>query len=94
MLETFDKDPSYKLGKINQILRTKYGVEIDYSSPELEDSLYEMEDLKRNILAESHFNSYHANPHYVKLTLICEALRIYLKEIAPRRIRRKKHLGV
>ena len=44
---------------------------------------------KDDIVNESQFNSYHTNPEYTKHTLILEAVRLYLTEIAPKRLRRK-----
>lgn len=88
MLNNLDDDTTYKLRKINSVLHSRYGVEIDYSVVD-HAKLSEMEAVRDGIICESAFNSYHTNPTYTKLTLICEAVRLYLREIAPRRIRRK-----
>ncbi len=44
---------------------------------------------KDDIVNESQFNSYNTNPDYAKHTLILEAVRLYLAEIAPKRMRKK-----
>lgn len=81
--------PNYQLNKILRLLETLYGLTIDFdavkSKAELE-SIYEAYGLERlNIIREAHHNSYNQNSDYTKACLIQEAIRIFLKEIAPKR---------
>ncbi len=82
--------------RLNQIVHTLkhvhgFDLNLDESSVDQIETLGTSSELiKNNIVNESAFNSWHANPDYAKHMLIIEAARIYLKEIAPRR--RPRHL--
>ena len=82
---------NYRLEKILQVLNKQYGVNIDFESSEefLKDSYETNKNIKNKVIQESKFNSYHSNEEYVKATLIMEAIKIYLVEIAPKRKRRR-----
>lgn len=86
-------DVSYQ--QINAILLKRFGVEIDFSSSskDLRDLMEHYID-KREALVRDHGNNVViSSAEYVKSHLITEAVRIFLREIAPRRInkiRRKK----
>ena len=41
--------------------------------------------VKTKILLESPYNAYNNNPQYMKASLICEAIKLFLSEIAPAR---------
>jgi len=41
------------------------------------------ENARQRILLEAPYNTYFNDPNYVKATLVCEALRLFLSEIAP-----------
>lgn len=82
--------------KIRQLIKSlneDYGIDIapyfELSESELKLFINDLEVTKKSIVAESDFNSYHTNPRYVRAALLCEAVKMVLKEIAPKRIKRK-----
>lgn len=82
--------------KIRQLIKSlneDYGIDIapyfELSESELKSFIDDLEITKKSIVAESDFNSYHTNPQYVRAVLLCEAVKMVLKEIAPKRMRRK-----
>ena len=80
--------------RLNQILHTLAHVHnfvLDQDDPQQLRSLQEHYTAEQSAIVESSaFNSYHANPAYVKASLITEAVRL-LFEIAPKR--RKKSVS-
>jgi hypothetical protein len=95
-LNHFETTTDAKLNQLLSTLKNVHGItfDMDLSVPDADKSLLECqkeyENLKNKIIAESKFNSYQQNPDYVKSILILEAINIMLKEIAPRRLKRKK----
>lgn len=79
----------HKLAKLDALLNQLYGLQIDWNSPVayLESVLANYEDRKALVLSEG-FSSL-SSPEYGKAVLITEAIRTYLREIAP--ARRKKN---
>jgi len=82
----FEKDSRLKM--FDQLLNQLYGIKIDWEAPEsyLESVLAHYQDRKKTVLAEGACAM--QNPEYAKSVLITEAIRVYLREIAP--VRRKK----
>lgn len=84
--------PNYRLNKLLHTLNAVYGVKIDFDGNDdatLQQVMESYGEKKSAILRECGFNSYNGNEEYTKATLIMEAIKIYLVEIAPKRIRRK-----
>lgn len=86
--------PNYRLSRIVRVLESLYALTIDFgaatSRAELQ-SIYEEYGLVRSqIVREAHFNSYNQNPDYAKACLIQEAIHIFLSEVAPKRMNRRK----
>ncbi len=81
----FKSNPSQKLQQINNLLNQLYGLSIDWTSPQLhlESVLANYEDRKELMLAEGMVGM--TSPDYTKTVLIVEAIRMYLREIAPNR---------
>lgn len=74
-------------------LESVHGVKLDFDSNSIEEiqALGEScEIVKNSIVKESAFNTAFQNPDYTKNMLILEAVRIYLAEIAPKRMSKKK----
>ena len=92
----FKTSEKVRLNQVLHTLKSVHGVDIriDLGSSTAERDLMEChrsyEKIKRRIIGESHFNSYQQNPEYIKSMLILEAVRMMLKEIAPKRQRRRK----
>lgn len=84
--------PEYKLSKIINTLRNVYGVNIN-----LNENCHELLEKSLNnrkaIIMSEKFNTYHLNNEYNKELMISEALKLYLTEIAPKRLGRKKKKG-
>ena len=95
-LNQFDKSEIARLDQILHTLNAVHGIKlsVDLSSPTVAKDLIEIkqsyEQLRSKIIQESSFNSYQQNPEYSKSILILEAVKIILKEIAPKRRRHKK----
>lgn len=84
--------PNFRLNKLLHTLNAVYGVTIDFDGNDdstLEEVMESCKETKNAILREHGFNTYNRNEEYTKATLIMEAIKIYLVEIAPKRIRRK-----
>jgi hypothetical protein len=78
-----------RLAKLDALLNQLYGLQIDWESPEdhLESVLANYEGKKAAVVSEGLVAL--TNPEYGKALLIAEAIRTYLREIAP--LRRKKN---
>lgn len=85
-----------KLIKLRDTLQKEFGVDLDIyfglSESELSQFIKDLENRKKEIIFESDFNSYYQNPEYTRTSLLLEALRVILREIAPKRLS-KKHKG-
>lgn len=82
-----------KLNKILSSLKNSFGITINFnkiSTQKLEETFVKFSRLKQKIVENSNFNSYVQDPNYAKATLVCEAINVYLKEIAPNRKRRHR----
>lgn len=75
-----------QLDKLNKIINESFGFEIDFnSSPEHLLDVYRHYSDKREALSkEMRFDE-----QYKKAVLVAETVRVYLREIAPKRRRRK-----
>ncbi len=92
-INDFENSNEYKLTQIIHTLKNVYGVELKLNESSEEDLLglrHSSEIIKNSIVSESQFNTYNANPEYTKHTLIMEAVRLYLTEIAPKRQKKNK----
>lgn len=81
----FKTSSEQKLAKLAEMLNQMYGIQIDWDSPkqELESVLSHYWDKRTVITRES--SNVNMNADYTKSVLITEAIRIYLREIAPAR---------
>lgn len=81
-----------KVAPLNERLAHQHGVQIDFASDEqhLRQVLEHYHAKREFILAEHGETAAINDPNYAKAVLISEAVRMYLREIAPKRIRRKK----
>jgi hypothetical protein len=75
------------LQRILSSLKKIYNTSIDFSlsTAQLTELHNFYNSKKEAILRESSFNSYCTNPEYTKALLVCEAIKIFLSEIAPGR---------
>ena len=95
-LNQFTTSNAARLHQILATLETVHGVKIniDLASDTAEKNLNEChetyESLRNRIIKESAFNSYQQNPEYIKSSLILEAVKLMLVEIAPKRRRQRK----
>ena len=93
-LNQFTTSNAARLHQILATLETVHGVKIniDLASDTAEKNLNEChetyESLRNRIIKESAFNSYQQNPEYIKSSLILEAVKLMLVEIAPKQIGR------
>lgn len=95
-LNQFESTTDIKLQQILSTLRHVHGINLNFDINTVDgerallECQQEYEAKKDNIVKESAFNSYQQNPEYIKTMLILEAVRVILKEIAPKRRRSKK----
>lgn len=87
----FLNSPADRFKMLNNMLAEMYGLQIDWNSGD--DHLQAVMEHyweKRSALTEQYYaGSSQDGSEYSKNVLIVEAIRIYLKEIAPRRIKKK-----
>ena len=92
-INDFENSNDYKLHQILHTLKSVHGVELKFeeSTPaDLAQLRQSSEIIKNSIVSESQFNTYNTNPEYTKHTLIMEAIRLFLTEIAPKRQKKTK----
>jgi hypothetical protein len=80
------------LNRLAQQYKKIYGESIDFLSWSEEDANKMLEwcsEQRERILLESHFNSYLNNKDYAKIIILESLARQILKEIAPKRIKKK-----
>ena len=79
---------------LSESLDKDFGVDVsiyeDLSINELELFVNDLVEKKATILSELDFNSHVNNPEYVRTSLLLEAIKIILREIAPKRIKRRR----
>lgn len=87
----FNKDAEIRLEKLVRTLRSLHGVEINFkaTTKSLMESHANFSALKEQIVTNAGNNNLVYSPDYTKAVLICEAIGIFLREIAPTRKRRK-----
>jgi hypothetical protein len=80
-----------KIEPINTLLESRFGLRVEPSTFEHLVDVREHYDAKRRKFVETMGEAAAmANPEYAKCVLITEAVRLLLKEIAPKRLRKKK----
>ena len=86
----FKTQAGSRLSKLESLLNQLYGIQLDWDSPveHLESVLEHYEERKAAVLHEG--IAVMAHPEYTKSMLIAEAIRIYLREIAPARKRKSR----
>lgn len=92
IVNEFENTKEYRFQQIVNTLKNIHGycLELDSKNQDQIRSLHEScEMVKNSIVKESSFNTWMQNPEYTKNMLIMEAIRIYLTEIAPRRMNKK-----
>ena len=92
IIEYLDTSPHFRLKKIIGLLENLHGVTINFDAVKdknhLEAIYLKYAKIKESILLTDEFNVYHLNETYTRASLIQEAIKIFLSEIAPKR---KKH---
>lgn len=80
-----------KIEPINKVLESRFGVRVDVGSFEHLVDVRNLYESKRKVylatMGEAHAMQ---SPEYAKSVLISEAVHLLLKEIAPKRIRKRK----
>jgi hypothetical protein len=92
-----DQDLSQtKLDKLSKTLREVYEIEVDFGAPreDLVETHRYFSEQKHVLLQDGEFNKYFGNCDYSRAYLICEAIRIFLSEIAPKRMLHRRKQGV
>jgi len=94
VIDELNTSASYRLSRVLNLLESLCGVTINFDAVDnlaQLQSIYEVYGLERSrIIKESAFNSYNNDPSYTKAVLIQEAIGIFLSEVAPKRIKRRK----
>ena len=92
VVDDLNTSASYRLSRLLAILESKFGVTIDFAAAETAAELQAVHEaygeVREQIIRESAYNSYNANPEYVKASLIRDAISIFLGEVAPKQTNR------
>lgn len=80
-----------KIEPINRVLESRFGIRVEITDIDHLVDVCEHYDRRRQLLVDT-MGEYAAMQHsdYAKSVMISEAIRIALREIAPRRIRKKR----
>lgn len=80
-----------RLGKLEDLLKQLYGIQLDWScsEAELQEVLEHYEGKRAFTLTENSAYGM-ANAEYTKFVLITEAIRLFLTEIAPKRRKQQR----
>ena len=90
-------DHASQLKKINQYLQENFGYTINMGSVDSEkvnSTLKKVLTRQAQIANETNVKDYHKIPEYNKTVMVAEALKILLKEIAPKRQAKEKDTNV
>ena len=90
-------DHASQLKKINQYLLENFGYTINMGSVDSEkvnSTLKKVLARQAQIANETNVKDYHKIPEYNKTVMVAEALKILLKEIAPKRQAKEKNTNV
>ncbi|RYD47519.1 MAG: hypothetical protein EOP83_27940 [Verrucomicrobiaceae bacterium] len=80
-----------KIEPINSLLESRFGVRVEIGTFEHLVDVRNLYESKRKVfLATLGESAAMQNPDYAKAVLISEAVHLLLKEIAPKRIRKRK----
>lgn len=83
-----------KLNKLIKSLKIDHGVDVvvyeSLSTDELVLFLEDLHEKKIQIIKESDFGAYYQDPEYTRTVLLEKVIRMILKEIQPKRLRKKK----
>jgi hypothetical protein len=92
LVQDIKESSVFKLGRLNDLLDQLYGLRIDYSNSDehLRQVCEHYREMRTTLLHEHGIAGLQNNPQYAKAVLISEAVSIYLREIAPKRIRKKR----
>jgi hypothetical protein len=92
LVQDIKESSSYKLSRLNDLLCQLYGLRIDYSNSDehLRQVFEHYRAMRRSLMQEHGIAGLQSNPQYAKAVLISESVNIYLREIAPKRSRKKE----
>jgi hypothetical protein len=86
---------NYRLKRIMETLEQLHGITINVQAfrtrDEVQSIIEQYTQVKNNLMLNTSFNSYMNSSEYTKAVLICEACRIILKEVHPKRRPKRKH---
>lgn len=88
-INSITTNPRKKIDQLIENLKLTYGFDVTKIKPQnLLAYSNKYEAIKNRIVAESAYNSYHADPNYAKAVLITEAIKLLI-EVAPKRKKQK-----
>ena len=91
--DLYDSKIDEKYKKLAAKLFKEYAVDVSiyesFGKAELTLFLEELEAKKNTIILESGYGDHVSNPEYAKTVLLSEAIRMFLREIAPKRLKRR-----
>ncbi len=79
--------------QVNKALQERFGIEVDFTSnpADLAELFEHYRFRKEQIVLREGGGEAMKTLEFAKAHLICEAIRIFLKEIAPRRMKKKRN---
>ena len=87
------KTPPGRITKLNDLLETRFGLRVPVDSPEHLADVREHYDAKRLMILAEHGMAALSREDYAKSVMICEMTRLALREIAPKRLQKKRKKG-
>lgn len=80
-----------KVKRLNEMLQKRFDLQINFAAdPDHLREVMEHYDAKREAILSHDSDAAFSNPEYTKAVLISEAVKTFLREIAPKRLRKKK----
>lgn len=93
LVQDIKESAVHKLSRLNDLLGQLYGLRIDFNSntdEHLRQVFEHYRDMRKTHLQEHGIAGLQNDPQYTKAVLISEAVAMYLREIAPKRIRKRE----
>ncbi len=82
-----------KVGRLNEMMESRFGLRIDFATARLQHlaEVCRLYDERRAMILDQLGEAQAlASPDYSKAVLVSEAIRLFLREIAPRRSKRNR----
>lgn len=93
VINELETSAAYRLAKVLDALFEQHQVVLDFLASDFDQLMSISEEcasVKSRIVESTSHNTYHENAGYQEASLIQEAIQIFLSEVAPMRLNRRK----